>query len=183
MYCTCPTPALTLRVSVHDRTNPIYIYMSCTENERRMKLCNLNDTALRFLEHWHHTQWEKIPGCIALVIFSSNRTGYHPRSQNCWGGFVLHSEQIWIRLGKLTRRLLRRMNINVTSDRGERHTGKYRFITRTEVGQTTSLWPYLTPLFVREPERSLVTVEASSPISKLTPDKHDRAERDVTSEQ
>ncbi len=28
------------------------------------------------------TQNEKrFPGCIALVIFSSNRTGYHPRSQ------------------------------------------------------------------------------------------------------
>lgn len=26
------------------------------------------------------------PGCIALVIFSSNRTGYHPHSQHHWRG-------------------------------------------------------------------------------------------------
>lgn len=43
-------------------------------------------------------------------------------------GFALHSEQIWIRLWKLTQGLLRCMNINVTSDWVEWWTGKYQFL-------------------------------------------------------
>lgn len=49
------------------------------------KYFHLDKTSLRCFVYWHHAEWEKIPGCIALVIFSSNRTGYHPRSQPCWG--------------------------------------------------------------------------------------------------
>lgn len=58
-------------------------------------------------------------------------------------GFVLHSEQIWIRLRKLTQSLLRCMNINVTSDWVEWQTGKYQFIMSFVLGQTISLWTYL----------------------------------------
>lgn len=49
------------------------------------KILNFNEIVLSCLVHWHHAEWEKIPGCSALVIFSSDRTGYHPRSQKCWG--------------------------------------------------------------------------------------------------
>lgn len=92
---------------------------------------------------WHPAEWEKIPWCIALVIFSSNRTCYHPRSQHCWrvcAPFRTDLNTSW----KLTQSLLWCMNINVTSDRVQQEMGKYQFIMSSGLGQTISHWTYLT---------------------------------------
>lgn len=93
--------------------------------------------------HWHPAEWEKIPWCIALVIFSSNRTCYHPRSQHRWrvcAPFRTDLNTSW----KLTQSLLWCMNINVTSDRVQQEMGKYQFIMSSGLGRTISLWTHLT---------------------------------------
>lgn len=110
--------------------------------KRWMEILHLDQIAPRCLMHWHHAKWERIPGCIALVIFSSNRTGHHPRSQHCWrvcAPFRTYLNKTW----KLTQSLLWCMNTNVTSDRVEWQTGKYQFIMSFGLGQTISLWTYL----------------------------------------
>lgn len=106
--CTC--------VKQHNLLNPYMLHKTTTTKKKRWrKILHLDEIAPRCLVQWHHAKWEKIPGCIAVVIFSSNRTGYHPRSQQCWrvcAPFRTDLNKTW----KLTQSLLRCMNINVTSD-------------------------------------------------------------------
>lgn len=98
------------------------VHMCCTEKTKEHENTSLGKNCCMMSVHWHHTEWERIPGCIALVIFSSNRTGYHPHSQHCWRVCAPFRADL-NKTGKLTQSLLRCMNINVTSDRVEWQTG------------------------------------------------------------
>lgn len=102
--------------------NLVRAYMLHRKNKGTRKYFSRKKNCCMMSVHWHHTEWERIPGCIALVIFSSNRTGYHPHSQHCWRVCAPFRADL-NKTGKLTQSLLRCMNINVTSDRVEWQTG------------------------------------------------------------
>lgn len=87
---------------------------------------------------------KRSPRCIALVIFSSNRTHNHLHSKRCWrvcAPLRADLNKSW----KLTRSPLWCMNINVTSDGVEWDGGKYQFMMRPALGQNISLWAYIMP--------------------------------------
>lgn len=131
-----------IHAHLSSRMNLVGAYMLHRKKTKEHENTSLGKNCCMMSVHWHHTEWERIPGCIALVIFSSNRTGYHPHSQHCWRVCAPFRADL-NKTGKLTQSLLRCMNINVTSDRVEWQTRKYRFIMSSRLGQTISVWTYL----------------------------------------
>lgn len=92
-YCSGST-SLCAHANVFE---PLNLY-AAQKTMRWRRILHLDKIASRCVVHWHHTEWEEIPRCIALVIFSSNRMCHHPRSQPCWGvcaPFRTHLNKTW----------------------------------------------------------------------------------------